>query len=116
MFFIVELLDPRWKEQRARADAKFATTNLSTTDVAANLKRLASQRADLFDVQSGTAMTDEERERNRKKAVTSWDGHAESRETVRMQQLQNSSMAEQVSAIHKKQQEFLNPSVGPRRN
>ncbi|KAF3941403.1 hypothetical protein ABW19_dt0206744 [Dactylella cylindrospora] len=110
----IELLDPRWKEQRARAEAKYSTTNLSTTDVAANLKRLASQRADLFDVQPGTAA--EEEERNRKKPVISWDGHADSRETVRLQQLQQNSVTDQISAIHKKQQEFLNPTVGPRRN
>ncbi|KAK2743414.1 SF3a splicing factor complex subunit [Myotisia sp. PD_48] len=45
----IELLDPRWKEQRAKAEARFATTNLSTVDVANNLKRLASQRSDVFD-------------------------------------------------------------------
>ncbi|KAK6502331.1 SF3a splicing factor complex subunit [Arthrobotrys conoides] len=109
----IELLDPRWKEQRARADAKYSTTNLSTTDVAANLKRLASQRADLFDVQPG--VTDEGDER-RKKPVIAWDGHADSREAVRLQQLQSVSMTDQLSALQKKQQEFLNPTVGPRRN
>ena len=39
----IELLDPRWKEQRAKADSRFASTNLGGTDVAANLKRLRSQ-------------------------------------------------------------------------
>ncbi|KAF3907850.1 hypothetical protein ABW20_dc0102850 [Dactylellina cionopaga] len=108
----IELLDPRWKEQRARADAKYSTTNLSTTDVAANLKRLASQREDLFDVQPGSA-NEEER---RKKPVIAWDGHADSRESVRLQQMQSVSMTDQINAIQKKQQEFLNPTVGPRRN
>ncbi|OJD28580.1 hypothetical protein ACJ73_00021 [Blastomyces percursus] len=45
----IELQDPRWKEQRAKAEARYATTNLSTTDVFNNLKRLASQRTDVFD-------------------------------------------------------------------
>ncbi|KAK2758033.1 SF3a splicing factor complex subunit [Arachnomyces sp. PD_36] len=45
----IELLDPRWKEQRAKAESRHATTNLSTTEVANNLKRLASQRSDVFD-------------------------------------------------------------------
>ncbi|KAJ5110823.1 Pre-mRNA splicing factor PRP21 like protein-domain-containing protein [Penicillium argentinense] len=45
----IEMLDPRWKEQRAKADSRSATTNLSTADVAQNLKRLASQRSDVFD-------------------------------------------------------------------
>ncbi|KAI1990451.1 SF3a splicing factor complex subunit [Ophidiomyces ophidiicola] len=50
----IELLDPRWKEQRAKAEARYATTNLSTVDVANNLKRLASQRSDVFDQVVGT--------------------------------------------------------------
>ena len=45
----IELLDPRWKEQKAKADSRYSTTNLSTADVANNLKRLASQRSDVFD-------------------------------------------------------------------
>ncbi|KAG5292428.1 splicing factor 3 subunit 1 [Histoplasma ohiense] len=45
----IELQDPRWKEQRAKAEARYATTNLSTADVFNNLKRLASQRTDVFD-------------------------------------------------------------------
>ncbi|EEQ35281.1 splicing factor 3a [Microsporum canis CBS 113480] len=56
----IELQDPRWKEQRAKAEARFASTNLSTADVANNLKRLASQRSDVFDpVLSGPAGTGE---------------------------------------------------------
>lgn len=39
----VELLDPRWKEQRAKADSRFASTNLGGTDVAANLKRFRAR-------------------------------------------------------------------------
>ncbi len=39
----IELLDPRWKEQQAKATARFSTTNLGGTDVAANLKRLRAR-------------------------------------------------------------------------
>ncbi|EED13896.1 pre-mRNA splicing factor, putative [Talaromyces stipitatus ATCC 10500] len=45
----IEMLDPRWKEQREKAESRAAHTNLITTDVANNLKRLASQRTDVFD-------------------------------------------------------------------
>ena len=38
----VELLDPRWKEQRQKAESRMH--NLGAADVSANLKRLASQR------------------------------------------------------------------------
>lgn len=39
----IELLDPRWKEQQSKAAARFSTTNLGGTDVAANLKRLRAR-------------------------------------------------------------------------
>lgn len=109
----IELLDPRWKEQRARSDAKFATTNLNTNDTVLNLKRLASQRDDLFDSTTGEQITAEEAER-RKRAATggAWDGTAESRETVRMRSY---DVNEQIQAIHRKAGQVANPGVGPQR-
>jgi len=65
----IEMLDPRWKEQRAKADARYATTNLSTADVANNLKRLASQRTDVFDPTTGLAVSEEEAARRKRAAV-----------------------------------------------
>jgi splicing factor 3A subunit 1 len=64
----IELLDPRWKEQRAKADSRSATTNLSTVDVVNNLKRLASQRSDVFD--SSLAPLDPEEDARRKRLAT----------------------------------------------
>ncbi|KAB8290544.1 hypothetical protein EYC80_010969 [Monilinia laxa] len=69
----IELLDPRWKEQKAKAESRYATTNLSTQDVANNLKRLASQRSDIFDGVTGQPISEEEAAR-RKKAANSYDG------------------------------------------
>ena len=42
----IELLDPRWKEQQAKSQSRFSTTNLGLggVDVAANLKRLRDKR------------------------------------------------------------------------
>ncbi|QIW98366.1 hypothetical protein AMS68_003884 [Peltaster fructicola] len=56
----IELLDPRWREQSKIAQQRASTTNLSTADVANNLKRLASQRTDLFDPITGRALPDAE--------------------------------------------------------
>jgi splicing factor 3A subunit 1 len=53
----IEMLDPRWKEQREKAESRAAHTNLITTDVAGNLKRLASQRSDVFDYANAPAPT-----------------------------------------------------------
>ncbi|TPR05010.1 RhoGAP domain family protein [Aspergillus niger] len=65
----IELLDPRWKEQRAKAESRSATTNLFTVDVVNNLKRLASQRSDVFDsaAMPGSGAVDPEEEARRKK-------------------------------------------------
>jgi splicing factor 3A subunit 1 len=64
----VELLDPQWRQQKAKSDARYATTNLSTSDVANNLKRLASQRTDVFDPVTGRPMSEEEQARMKKVA------------------------------------------------
>lgn len=115
-YSLVELLDPRWKEQRARADAKQLTTNISTNDTVLNLKRLASQRDDLFDSTSGHNIPTEELERRKRVATGgSWDGTAETKEAVRMQQLQNVNVQEQIEAIRRKAGNVSNPSVGPQR-
>jgi splicing factor 3A subunit 1 len=52
----IEMLNPDWKGQWKVAQQRSATTNLSTADVAANLKRLASQRTDVFDPVTGRAV------------------------------------------------------------
>ena len=97
----VELLDPRWKEQRAKAESRYATTNLSTNDVANNLKRLASQRSDVFDGVTGQPVSEEELAR-RKKAAMSYDGQPESKDATRLQQMQSANVEEQIRAIHQK--------------
>lgn len=70
----IELLDPRWKEQRAKAESRSATTNLSTSDVYNNLKRLASQRGDVFDSSVPPGAGDPEEEARRKRMATGAPG------------------------------------------
>lgn len=99
---IVELLDPRWKEQKAKAESRYATTNLSTQDVANNLKRLASQRSDIFDGVTGQPITEEEAAR-RKKAANSYDGTPlDKTDRARYEIMQNVNVEEQIRAIHQK--------------
>ncbi|PBP28562.1 Surp module family protein [Diplocarpon rosae] len=98
----VELLDPRWKEQKAKADSRYSTTNLSTQDVANNLKRLASQRSDLFDGVTGQPIVSEEELARRKKAATSYDGVAPEKGDRRLDMMQNVNVEEQIRAIHQK--------------
>jgi splicing factor 3A subunit 1 len=99
---LVELLDPRWKEQKAKADARFATTNLSTADVANNLKRLASQRSDVFDGVTGQPVSEEELARRKRVAINSFDGNPEGKSQPHINQLQSHNVNEQIRAIHQK--------------
>ncbi|KAL1630712.1 putative pre-mrna splicing factor [Diplodia seriata] len=97
----IELLDPQWKEQKAKADARFSTSNLSTQDVANNLKRLASQRDDIFDPTTGARITAEE-EARRKRAATGYDGQPTNADAAQMAQMQGMNIQEQIRQIHQK--------------
>ncbi|KAF2192487.1 splicing factor 3a [Zopfia rhizophila CBS 207.26] len=98
----IELLDPRWKEMRDKADSRYATTNLSTVDVANNLKRLASQRDDVFDGVTGQPISEEEAAR-RKKAAMNYDGQPDpAKDAVRLQEMQSMNLQDQLRNIQQK--------------
>ncbi|KAL9603612.1 MAG: hypothetical protein Q9219_001115 [cf. Caloplaca sp. 3 TL-2023] len=96
----IELLDPRWKEQRLKSDQRQSTTNLSTSDVAANLKRLASQRSDVFDGVTGQPVISEEEAARRKKAALNYDGQLE--KGKEMERRHGMNIDEQIRQIHQK--------------
>ncbi|KAF2641715.1 hypothetical protein P280DRAFT_497661 [Massarina eburnea CBS 473.64] len=97
----IELLDPRWKEQRAKTDARYSTV-INPTDAANNLKRFASQRDDIYDGVTGVPITEEEAAR-RKKAATSYDGQPDpAKDAVRVQQMQNMNVQEQLRRIQER--------------
>jgi splicing factor 3A subunit 1 len=73
----IELLDPRWKEQRAKADSRFASTNLGGTDVAANLKRLRARTGgDMSDpvAEAAARVLESQEEDERRKRLKGIDG------------------------------------------
>lgn len=107
----IELLDPRWKEQRAKAESRSATTNLSTTDVYNNLKRLASQRGDVFDSSVLPGAADPEEEARRKRMATGAPGPESIPGTVPMPTVgpaggppnpQNMNIEEQIRHLHER--------------
>lgn len=85
----IELLDPRWKEQKAKNESRYATSNLVQADAANNLKRFASQRSDLFDSVTGQPITEEEQARRKRAALNSYDGVPDPRNPPHTAQLQN---------------------------
>ncbi|KAJ4865285.1 pre-mRNA splicing factor PRP21 like protein domain-containing protein [Trichoderma breve] len=98
----IELLDPSWKEQKAKAESRYATSNIAHVDVANNLKRLASQRSDVFDPATGNALSEDEQARRKKAAIQSFDGHLEGKSQAHLNHLQNVNVDEQIRAIHQK--------------
>ncbi|KAI9163620.1 Pre-mRNA-splicing factor sap114 [Paramyrothecium foliicola] len=98
----IELLDPRWKEQKAKAEVRYAASNVSHADVANNLKRLASQRSDVFDPVTGQAITEDELARRKKAAIQSFDGNPEGKSQAHLNHLQSVNVEEQIRAIHQK--------------
>ncbi|KAF2022212.1 splicing factor 3a [Aaosphaeria arxii CBS 175.79] len=97
----IELLDPKWKEQREKADARYATT-INTVDVANNLKRFASMRDDIYDGATGMPVSAEEQAR-RKRAALSYDGVPDpAKDAARMQEMQNVTVQEQIRRIQEK--------------
>ncbi|EAT91681.1 hypothetical protein HBI56_012200 [Parastagonospora nodorum] len=93
----IELLDPRWKEQRDKMEARYSTT-INTAEVANNLKRFASQREDIYDGVSGNNVSPEE-EARRKKAALSYDGHVDPNKVA---QMQNVNLQDQLRGIQEK--------------
>jgi len=101
MFYSVELLDPRWKEQRDKAEARYSTV-INTADVANNLKRFASQREDIYDGATGISISPEE-EARRKKAALSYDGQPDpAKDAARLSQMQSLTVQEQLRRIQEK--------------
>lgn len=94
----IELLDPRWKEQRNKAEARFSTTNLGGTDVAANLKRLRARTeggaGDAVALAAAKVLDEQEEEERRKRA------RLDEVPGVGEQSNKDLSISEQISRIH----------------
>ncbi|KAM7201391.1 Pre-mRNA splicing factor PRP21 like domain containing protein [Naviculisporaceae sp. PSN 640] len=95
----IEMLDPRWKEQKAKAEARFATTNLSVVDVANNLKRMRQQDENNS---PADAISEEEQARRKKVALNSYDGNPDGKSHAHINHLQSFNMDEQIRNIHQK--------------
>ncbi|OAA35798.1 Surp module family protein [Metarhizium rileyi] len=95
----IELLDPRWKEQKAAAESRYSST-ITGSEIAQNLKRLASQRSDVFDPSTGQALSEEELVRRKKAALNPNEAQPENRAPAVNSQPVN--VEEQIRAIHQK--------------
>ncbi|KAG9290545.1 hypothetical protein G9A89_020915 [Geosiphon pyriformis] len=103
----VELLDPKWKEQKLAAEAKKKESNLlqEGTDVAKNLKAFSGYRSDIFgteETEIGRKIGEEEEKRKRiEKEKVVWDGHTASINMATQRAAAGVSIDEQIAAIHR---------------
>lgn len=118
----IELLDPRWKEQRMVADAKRTAANMLDvgTDVAQSLRQIATRRGDIFtqskeDDERRKQLEQEERIRKREREKIVWDGHTASAISTAERFQSGANLDEQIAALHRAKGLTLKESnIGPR--
>ncbi|KAJ3181094.1 hypothetical protein HDU85_003799 [Gaertneriomyces sp. JEL0708] len=114
----IELLDPKWKEQREKFREKQRDSNLDNSIVAANLKQLARTRPDIFggDEFSVDQAIKEQKQKEAERAKLIWDGHSASITTVTQKLGQSTNWEEQLAQLRKEaeEQEKQRDSIGPK--
>jgi len=110
----IELLDPKWKEQREIEAQKNKETNLApSVDISRNLQVLAKYRTDIFgEVELGIgkkAGEDEDKNLKMLKEQKAWDGHVS---TIGLT-AKVATIDEQLSALTSKPPEEQRFVVGP---
>ncbi|CAI2172378.1 10823_t:CDS:2 [Funneliformis geosporum] len=103
----IELLDPKWREQKLAAELKKKESNLlqEGTDVAKNLKAFSGYRSDIFgneETEIGRKIGEEEEKKKRiEKEKVVWDGHTASINMATQRAAAGVSIDEQIAAIHR---------------
>lgn len=101
----INLLDPRWVEQRDKHIEKVAQENVYAPGAAieASLKQLAERRTDIFGVGDEEAAIGKKlgEEEPRKDDRVTWDGHTSSVEAATRAAARNVSLEDQIHQIHK---------------
>ena len=103
----IELLDPKWKEQRDALEARKAQASelQRGANVVTSLKNLARTRVDIFgaeaDEERRKKEEEEERARRREREKVVWDGHTASKANTLDKFSTNVNFDEQIAAIHR---------------
>ncbi|KIK59653.1 hypothetical protein GYMLUDRAFT_201006 [Collybiopsis luxurians FD-317 M1] len=121
----IELLDPRWKEQRDALEARKAQASelQRGANVVSSLKNLARTRVDIFgaeeDEERRKREEEQERERRKEREKVVWDGHTASKANTLDKFSTNVNFDEQIAAIHRakglgpQQANVIGPGIGP---
>ncbi|TPX39254.1 hypothetical protein SeMB42_g06392 [Synchytrium endobioticum] len=114
----IELLDPKWREQRQRAAAKQGESNLNMgIDVAKNLAKLSDYRTDIFGVEEtdiGRKIIEDQQKAAEKERVV-WDGHSGSVPLATKAMLGSQTIEDQIAARQRYQQQIMEEAnkIGP---
>ncbi|KAF8638509.1 hypothetical protein AX16_010492 [Volvariella volvacea WC 439] len=121
----IELLDPKWKEQRDALEARKAQASelQRGANVVTSLKNLARTRVDIFgkeeDEERRKKEEEEERLRRREREKVVWDGHTASKANTLDKFSTNVNFDEQIAAIHRakglgpQDVNAIGPGIGP---
>ncbi|KAG5645012.1 hypothetical protein DXG03_007289 [Asterophora parasitica] len=121
----IELLDPRWKEQRDALEARKAQASelQRGANVVSSLKNLARTRVDIFgaeaDEERRKREEEEQREKRKEREKVVWDGHTASKANTLDKFSTNVNFDEQIAAIHRakglgpQDANAIGPGIGP---
>ncbi|KAL7421521.1 SF3a splicing factor complex subunit [Cryptotrichosporon argae] len=104
----IELLDPKWKEQKRTLDARRSQHQQLQTgaDISASLRSLAAARTDLFgdeiDEAERRRREDEEKARRKEREKIIWDGHTNSAAKATDTFQTKFSTEDQIRKIHER--------------
>ncbi|SCV73492.1 BQ2448_7418 [Microbotryum intermedium] len=121
----IELLDPKWKEDKRQSEVNRSTANLlpQGTDVSSSIRDLAAHRPDIF----GAGADDEARRkqeqaealaRSKKRELGVWDGHTTTKDAITTRYQAGANLDEQIEALHRAKglvgsQSGTTPVIGP---
>ncbi|TFK72524.1 hypothetical protein BDN72DRAFT_894688 [Pluteus cervinus] len=119
----IELLDPKWKEQRDALEARKAQSSelQRGANVSTSLRNLARTRVDIFEGDEEKRKQEEalERERRKEREKVVWDGHTASKANTLDKFSTNVNFDEQIAAIHRakglgpQDVNAIGPGIGP---
>ncbi|KAF7777486.1 hypothetical protein Agabi119p4_3558 [Agaricus bisporus var. burnettii] len=121
----IELLDPKWKEQRDVLEARKAQASelQRGANVVSSLRNLARTRVDIFgtetDEERRKREEEEEREKRKEREKVVWDGHTASKANTLDKYSTNVNFDEQIAAIHRAkglgpaEVNAIGPGIGP---
>ncbi|OLY82442.1 putative splicing factor 3A subunit 1 [Smittium mucronatum] len=115
----IETLDPKRKEQLQSYERKIRESNLvsSGTDIAKYLKKISTNRSDIFGDQISSQQTpDDQHESEEKRVPIMWDGYTASAEETARRAAIGVSAEDQIAAIHRRKGLIADPNaekIGP---